>query len=140
MPSSPRQFSRSDAAALARQVQFGENGLVTAIAQDATSHEILMLAWMNLDALVQTLTTGRVCYWSRSRQKLWQKGEESGQYQYLRDIFLDCDGDAVLMRVDQVGVACHTGRKNCFFRQAQADSWQEIIPPLIDPASLYRKK
>lgn len=99
-----------------------------------------MLAWMNLDALVQTLTTGRVCYWSRSRQKLWQKGEESGQYQYLRDIFLDCDGDAVLMRVDQVGVACHTGRKNCFFRQAQADSWQEIIPPLIDPASLYRKK
>ncbi|MCC7281331.1 MAG: phosphoribosyl-AMP cyclohydrolase, partial [Acetobacteraceae bacterium] len=103
-------------AALLAAVRFGPDGLVPAIAQAHGSGEVLMLAWMNAEALEATIRTGRATYFSRSRKGLWRKGETSGQVQHVRDIRLDCDGDAVLLLVDQVGVACHTGRRSCFFR------------------------
>ena len=135
----PRKFNQAECDALLATVNFAENGLIAAIAQDATSGEILMLAWMNRAALAETLLSGRACYWSRSRQKLWRKGEESGQFQYVREIYLDCDSDAVLMKIDQVGVACHTGRKSCFYRLAEGGNWVEINQPAIDPGQLYGK-
>src|SRR5258707_11387168 len=98
---------------------FDANGLVPAVAQQHDTGEVLMLAWMNRDAVAETLATGRVCYWSRSRQRLWRKGETSGQVQHLIEMRLDCDGDTLLLRIDQTGVACHTGRRSCFFRAAQ---------------------
>lgn len=129
-----------DAAAAAKlvdEVKFDRDGLVTVVAQAAGSEEILMVAWMNRDALIETLSTGRVCYWSRSRGKLWRKGEESGQVQKLVDLRMDCDGDTLLVIVEQTGVACHTGRRSCFYRSARADGWHEIAAPLIDPHELY---
>ena len=96
------------------RIRFDGEGLVAAIAQQYDSGEVLMLAWMNRDAVAETLATGRVCYWSRSRGKLWRKGESSGQVQRLVEMRLDCDGDALLVRVDQVGAACHTGTRTCF--------------------------
>jgi phosphoribosyl-AMP cyclohydrolase len=118
-------------------IRFDANGLVAAIAQQHDSGEVLMLAWMNADAVRETLTTGRVCYWSRSRQKLWRKGESSGQTQRLIDLRIDCDGDTLLVLVDQTGVACHTGRHNCFFRALRDDTLSEIADVEIDPAQLY---
>jgi phosphoribosyl-AMP cyclohydrolase len=118
-------------------IRFDTNGLVAAIAQQHDSGEVLMLAWMNADAVLETLTTGRVCYWSRSRQKLWRKGESSGQTQRLIDLRIDCDGDTLLVLVDQTGVACHTGRHNCFFRALRDDTLSEIADVEIDPAQLY---
>ena len=118
-------------------VAFDENGLVPAIAQQHDTGEILMMAWMNRAALAETLTTGRVCYWSRSRQALWRKGETSGQVQRLIDCRIDCDGDTVLLRVDQAGVACHTGRRSCFYRKAEADGLTEIDMLAVDPKQLY---
>jgi phosphoribosyl-AMP cyclohydrolase len=97
-----------------------------------------MLAWMNRDSVRVTLEEGRACYWSRSRQALWRKGETSGQVQRLRELRIDCDGDTVLLLVDQHGMACHTGRRNCFFRAWRDGKWQEIAAPEIDPATLYR--
>jgi phosphoribosyl-AMP cyclohydrolase len=120
------------------EINFGPDGLVPAIAQQHDTGEVLMLAWMNRDAVRTTLTEGRACYWSRSRQVLWRKGETSGQVQRLRELRLDCDGDTVLLLVDQHGVACHTGRRNCFFRAWQDGEWREIAAPEIDPATLYR--
>ena len=96
-------------------VAFNGDGLVPAIAQQHDTGEVLMLAWMNREALAETVRTGRACYWSRSRQKLWRKGEESGHVQVVKEMRIDCDGDAILLLVDQTGVACHTGRHNCFF-------------------------
>src|SRR4051794_41967184 len=96
-------------------IRFGPDGLIAAVAQQHDTGEVLMVAWMNRDAVRTTLEEGRVCYWSRSRGKLWRKGETSGQTQHLRDFRLDCDGDTILLLVDQDGVACHTGRRNCFF-------------------------
>jgi len=98
---------------------------------------VLMLAWMNREAATETLETGRVCYWSRSRQALWRKGETSGQAQRLVEMRLDCDGDALLLLVDQTGVACHTGRRNCFYRAPRGDALVEIAAPEADPAALY---
>ncbi len=118
-------------------IRFDANGLVAAIAQQHDSGEVLMLAWMNRDAVAKTLETGRVCYWSRSRGKLWRKGESSGQTQTLVDLRLDCDGDTLLVLVDQLGVACHTGRHNCFFRALREDALAEIAAPLVDPVALY---
>ena len=119
----------SPAAAAARcdEVAFPENGtgLIAAIAQEDSSDEVLMLAWMNRAALLETLTTGRVCYWSRSRQRLWRKGEESGHVQRLVRLRLDCDRDALLLRVEQTGPACHTGRHNCFFSTPDERKWVE---------------
>ncbi|MFT8769179.1 MAG: phosphoribosyl-AMP cyclohydrolase [Gluconobacter cerinus] len=118
------------------QTKFDANGLISAIAQD-TKSVILMLAWMNADALRETLLTGRVCYWSRSRQSLWRKGETSGQQQHLIEARLDCDMDAVLMIVDQTGVACHTGRRSCFYHGVTPDGLRDTAQPEISTKELY---
>ena len=116
---------------------FNEAGLIPAIAQQHDTGEVLMLAWMNADAVRETLTTGRVCYFSRSRSRLWRKGETSGQVQSLVDLRLDCDGDTILALVEQTGVACHTGRHNCFFQAIRDDALVPIAEPLIDPEQIY---
>ena len=113
------------------------DGLVPAIAQQHDSGEVLMLAWMNRESLEETLRTGRVCYWSRSRRKLWRKGESSGQVQVLKEMRFDCDGDTVLLKVDQTGPACHTGRRDCFYNPVQGDRVVVDRAPLIDPDTLY---
>ncbi len=119
-------------------VTFDAAGLVPAIAQQHDSGETLMLAWMNRAALAETLATGRVCYWSRSRRVLWRKGERSGQVQHLVELRVDCDGDTLLLRVEQTGVACHTGRRSCFYRALGKDGGlEEILPVEADPAALY---
>ena len=119
------------------EIKFDKDGLVLAIAQQHDTGEVLMVAWMNADALTETLATNQVCYWSRSRQKLWRKGESSGQTQALKELRLDCDGDSILLQVDQSGVACHTGRRNCFFRAARDGSFETIAEPEVDPKDLY---
>jgi phosphoribosyl-AMP cyclohydrolase len=119
------------------QSKFGPDGLIAAIAQQHDTGEVLMMAWMNRDAVRITLAEGRVCYWSRSRQALWRKGETSGQIQRLREMRLDCDGDTILLLVEQHGVACHTGRRNCFFRAWRDGEWETIAEPEIDPEKLY---
>src|SRR6516225_9308454 len=119
------------------EINFGPDGLVPAIAQQHDTGEVLMMAWMNRDAVRASLTEGRACYWSRSRGRLWRKGESSGQVQLLRELRVDCDGDAVLLMVDQRGVACHTGRRSCFFRAWRDDQWTIIAEPLIPPETLY---
>jgi phosphoribosyl-AMP cyclohydrolase len=122
------------------EVRFDERGLVTAIAQDSLTQRILMVAWMDREALQETARTGRAVYWSRSRARLWRKGEESGNSQNVREIRTDCDGDVVLLIVEQVGgVACHTGRNSCFFRVLEKDGWVVTDPVLVDPDVLYRK-
>lgn len=118
-------------------ITFDANGLVPAIAQQHDSGEILMLAWMNREAVAETLATGRVCYWSRSRGALWRKGETSGQAQHLVDLRVDCDGDTLLALVDQEGVACHTGRRNCFFQALRNDEVVPLAAPLVLPEQLY---
>jgi phosphoribosyl-AMP cyclohydrolase len=118
---------------------FNADGLLPAIAQQHDSGEVLMMAWMNLEALQETLASGRVCYWSRSRQKLWRKGESSGQVQQLKELRFDCDGDTLLLLVDQTGPACHTGRRSCFYSAVRGDRLEIISDPLIDPEELYGK-
>jgi phosphoribosyl-AMP cyclohydrolase len=120
-------------------IAFDENGLVPAIAQQHDSGEVLMMAWMNADSIRETLETGRVCYWSRSRQSFWRKGESSGQVQTLRELRVDCDGDTLLLRVDQTGVACHTGRRSCFYRAARDGALITIAEQLVDPSDLYQE-
>ncbi len=112
-------------------------GLIPAIAQQHDSGEVLMLAWMNREALAETLASGRVCYWSRSRERLWRKGESSGQVQRLVGLRLDCDGDTLLLSVDQQGVACHTGRRSCFYRAVVDHRLVEVLPVEKDPEDLY---
>ncbi len=124
-------------ARLIAAIRFDSRGLVPAIAQQHDSGEVLMMAWMNRDAVEETLATGRVCYFSRSRQGLWRKGETSGQVQGLVELRLDCDGDTLLALVDQVGVACHTGRHNCFFQAIRDGQLVPIAAPEVDPAKLY---
>lgn len=122
------------------EVKFGADGLVTVIAQDAASNRVLMVAWANRDALSETASTGQAVYWSRSRGRLWRKGEESGHRQKVLDIRLDCDADVVLYAVEQVGgIACHTGRESCFFRRLEGERWQTVDPVLKDPELLYGK-
>ena len=123
--------------AILAAITFDANGLVPAIAQQHDSGEVLMMAWMNRDAVAETLTTGRVCYFSRSRNTLWRKGESSGQHQTLVALRLDCDGDTVLLQVDQLGVACHTGRRSCFFLEARDGTLVEIAAPLVSPEARY---
>lgn len=118
---------------------FNADGLLPAIAQQYDSREVLMMAWMNEAAIRETLKTGRVCYWSRSRQSYWRKGESSGQVQMLKAMRFDCDGDTILLEVDQTGPACHTGRRDCFYNRVDGDSVVVDRDPLIDPAELYRK-
>ena len=119
------------------EIRFDAAGLVPAIAQQHDTGEVLMLAWMNREAVAETLATGRVCYFSRSRGTLWRKGETSGQVQRLVELRLDCDGDALLLVVDQHGVACHTGRRSCFYRAERDGEAVEISAPLVSPAELY---
>jgi phosphoribosyl-AMP cyclohydrolase len=118
-------------------IAFNSEGLVPAIAQQHDTGEVLMLAWMNRDAVTETLRTGRACYYSRSRLKLWRKGESSGQTQTLVELRVDCDGDTLLLLVDQTGVACHTGRRNCFFRAVRGGQIETIADVEIDPKKLY---
>jgi phosphoribosyl-AMP cyclohydrolase len=121
------------------EVVWDEKGLVPAIAQDAETGRVLMVAWMNREALEKTAREGRAVYWSRSRQKLWPKGEESGHVQHVREIRLDCDADVILLRIEQVGgIACHTGRESCFFRTLRNGQWTATDPVLKDPAAIYR--
>jgi phosphoribosyl-AMP cyclohydrolase len=119
-------------------LKFDAQGLIPAIAQQHDSGEVLMLAWMNRQAIEQTIATGRVCYWSRSRGALWRKGETSGQVQRLVELRVDCDLDALLVKVDQTGVACHTGRRACFFNRVEDGRIIAVEPIVVDPASLYR--
>jgi phosphoribosyl-AMP cyclohydrolase len=123
-------------------IKFNEDGLVPVVAQDAKDGTVLMVAWMNKESLGLTLDTGKVVYWSRSRKKLWKKGEESGNVQVLKGIYKDCDADTLLVKIDQIGgAACHTGQRSCFYREAQANgAWKEISKPLFDPNEVYKKK
>ena len=118
-------------------IKWSADGLVPAIAQDAASGRVLMLAWMDRDALARTAATGEAHYWSRSRGRQWRKGESSGHVQKVRELRLDCDGDALLLRVDQTGVACHTGRRSCFFRRVEAGEAVEVEQVLVPPGELY---
>ena len=120
-------------------IAFNVDGLVPAIAQQHDTGAVLMMAWMNREAVTETLETGRVCYFSRSRDRLWRKGESSGQVQRLVELRLDCDGDALLLLVDQTGVACHTGRLSCFYRAARPEGLVEIAAPEVSPEVLYGK-
>ncbi len=121
------------------QIKWNQAGLVPAIAQEHDTGKVLMVAWMNRQALQATLVEGRAVYFSRSRQKLWRKGEESGHVQQLKEIRIDCDSDVVLMQVEQIGgIACHTGRHNCFYKRYQDGKWIDIDPVLKDPAKIYR--
>ena len=120
-------------------VTWNEQGLVPAIAQDQGSQVILMVAWMNKEALALTVAEGRAVYWSRSRKKLWRKGEESGHVQRVSEIRLDCDNDVILLQVEQVGdIACHTGRKSCFYSVLKDGQWLAVDPVLKDPETIYR--
>ena len=116
---------------------FNSDGLVPAIAQQHDTGEILMMAWMNEDAVRETLDTNQVCYWSRSRSQLWRKGETSGQTQKLVDFRWDCDSDTILLQVDQLGVACHTGRRNCFYNAVRDDEIAAIATPEVNPDDIY---
>ena len=125
------------------KIKWDENGLVPVIAQEAASNDVLMFAWMNRDALAQTVASGEAVYWSRSRKKLWHKGEESGHVQKVLEIRLDCDEDVVLLRIEQAGdIACHTGRHSCFFQKFDNSTgggeWLTVEPVLKDPETMYK--
>ena len=120
-------------------VQFDAQGLIPAIAQDAHQGDILMVAWMNRESLAETVATGRAVYWSRSRKRLWRKGEESGHTQTVLGLRIDCDADVILLEVEQTGgVACHTGRRRCFYRRLEDGHWRVTEAPLVDPDTIYR--
>lgn len=122
------------------EIRFDADGLVTVIAQDAVSRRVLMVAWANREALAETAASRQAVYWSRSRGRLWRKGEESGHRQRVAEIRLDCDGDVVMYAVEQEGgIACHTGRESCFFRRLDDGCWQAVDPVLKDPELIYRK-
>jgi len=123
---------------LISRLKFDSDGLIPAIAQQHDSGEVLMMAWMNKESVRETLEHGRVCYYSRSRRKLWRKGETSGQQQTLKELRWDCDTDTLLVLVDQKGVACHTGRRNCFFNAFRDGEITVIAEPLVDPDELYK--
>ena len=130
-------LSSKTANAVVYSLLFNSDGLVPAIAQQHDTGEILMMAWMNEDAVRETLDTNQVCYWSRSRSQLWRKGETSGQTQKLVDFRWDCDADTILLQVDQLGVACHTGRRNCFYNAVRDDEMTAIAAPEVNPGDIY---
>ena len=121
------------------QVKWTEDGLVPVIAQEESSGKVLMLAWMNRESLELSVKEGKAIYWSRSRQRLWRKGEESGNTQKIREIRLDCDNDVILIKVEQSGgIACHTGRHNCFYQRLENGNWLTVDPVIKDPATIYK--
>jgi len=136
-PSSPAQTSYTLPVEIKEALKPNSDGLIPAIAQQHDTGELLMMAWMTAESLAETLHTQQVCYWSRSRNKFWRKGESSGQTQKLIDFRLDCDGDTILLLVDQKGPACHTGRRNCFYRSWQEGTFKILMDPLIAPETLY---
>lgn len=122
------------------KINWSADGLVPVIAQDEKSGKVLMVAWMNREAIKLTAETGQAVYWSRSRKKIWCKGEESGHVQKVKAIYLDCDEDVILLTVEQVGgIACHTGRQSCFFNKLEGDQWTIVTPVIKDPAEIYRQ-
>jgi phosphoribosyl-AMP cyclohydrolase len=122
------------------EVPWNEQGLIPVVTQESSTGRVLTLAWMNRESLAETAKSGEAVYWSRSRKKLWRKGEESGYTQKVRELRLDCDADAILLKVEQVGgIACHTGRESCFFRKLENGRWVETDPVLKDPADIYKK-
>ena len=122
------------------EVPWNGDGLIAAVAQDAKSGRVLTVAWMNREALKETAEKGEAVYWSRSRRKLWRKGEQSGHVQKVRELRLDCDADTILLQIEQVGgIACHTGRESCFYRKLEKGSWVTTDPVLKDPADIYKK-
>lgn len=131
--------TRLDLDPILDQIKYNEQGLVPAIAQQHDTREVLMMAWMNAEAVRETLKTGRVCYWSRSRSGLWRKGESSGQVQTLKSLALDCDGDTLLLQVEQTGPACHTGRRNCFFYKVNGTEVVIEGDVMISPDELYKE-
>ena len=121
-------------------LKWDKNGLIPAIAQDEKTGKILMFAWMNKESLQQTQLTGKAVYWSRSRQKIWAKGEESGHSQLIKSIRTDCDKDVILLSIEQIGgIACHTGRESCFYHQLESEQWQTTEPVIKDPNLIYKK-
>ena len=123
------------------EIRFDVAGLVPAIAQDVTSNRILVVAWMNQDALEETLQTGKAVYWSRSRTSAWRQGEESGHEQFVREVRLDCDGDVIILQVEQLdNIACHTGRTSCFYRILKEGKWIETDPVVKDPGEIYHRE
>ena len=142
MPAQPTKLDRMD---WLDEVKWDHDGLVPVIAQEVGSNDVLMFAFMNREALAQTAMLGRAVYWSRSRQRLWHKGEESGHVQQVHEIRLDCDNDVVLLKVTQLGpepatpsIACHTGRHSCFFQRLDGDTWASVEPVLKDPERIYK--
>jgi phosphoribosyl-AMP cyclohydrolase len=122
------------------EVPWNSDGLIAVVAQDFSSQRVLTVAWMNREALQETAQTKQAVYWSRSRKKLWRKGEESGHVQKVREMRIDCDSDAILLMVEQVGgIACHTGRESCFFRKLEGGKWVSVDPVLKDPKLIYKK-
>lgn len=122
------------------KVNWSEDGLIPVVTQEASSNLVLMVAWMDRNALKLTLETGKAVYWSRTRKKIWHKGEESGHFQQVKEIYLDCDKDVLLLMVEQVGgIACHTGRHNCFFNKLENKQWVVVAPVIKDPKEIYRK-
>ncbi len=128
----PTTYAEAEIDAALAVIKFDTQGLVPTIAQQHDSGEVLMMAWMDLDAVAETMRTGRACYWSRSRRAPWRKGDTSGHIQTLVDLRVDCDGDTLLVLVEQTGVACHTGRHNCFFRAIRDGALEEIAPVIVD--------
>ena len=123
------------------ELAFDADGLIAAVAQEAGTGKLLMLAWMNREALAETVRLGRAVYWSRSRKRLWRKGEESGHIQLVKEVRLDCDADVVVLEVEQVGgIACHTGHERCFFRKLENGAWVETEPVIKDPGQIYDSK
>ena len=130
----------NETGSLTRDIRWNDQGLVPAIAQDWQSGEVLMLAWMNREALELTIREGRAIYWSRSRQALWRKGEESGHVQTLKELRIDCDADTILIKVEQQGsIACHTGRRSCFYRRHEQGGWRETDEVVLSPEAIYGK-
>ncbi|HLV78162.1 MAG TPA: phosphoribosyl-AMP cyclohydrolase [Marinobacter sp.] len=138
MQDSPATVSQPD---WLNEIKWTDDGLVPAIAQDADNGDILMMAWMNRQSLALTVGEGQAVYWSRSRGKLWRKGESSGHQQIVRDIRLDCDADVILLKVEQKGgIACHTGRRSCFYRTLKDGRWESVEPVLKDPSAIYHSR
>lgn len=122
------------------QLKFDSNGLIPAIIQESGTGRVLMMAWMNKESLAKTIETKKTWFWSRSRQKFWLKGETSGHVQHVKNISFDCDGDCVLIEVEQIGVACHEGYKSCFFRSIEGENVTVTEPRLVEPEKVYGKK